>query len=199
MKRGKSLELALLLLLLLTSLCSAAGMSLSNGTIVASLSDGSAAGNANLPTLGAGVGLGVSNSSSGATNTGASQPSGGAAAQSNSETSGSSGNSGLSASNTVGGSIAGSSGGGSSDTNSALMQAPKEKQYEKCTGPGDPGPCKQYIYKWRFEPTTGECTTFIWGGCDGNPQNRFNTEPECLFHCVGGPRKQMKPKLQSGL
>ncbi|XP_017863815.1 PREDICTED: uncharacterized protein LOC108614281 [Drosophila arizonae] len=184
MKRGKSLELALALFLLLTSLCSAAGMSLSNGTIVASLSDGSAAGNVNLPVLGVGVGLGGSNSSSGAINTGASQPSGGAAAQPNSETSG---NSGLSASNTGGGSIAGSSGGGSSDTNSALMQAPKEKQYEKCTGPGDPGPCKQYIYKWRFEPTTGECTTFIWGGCDGNPQNRFNTEPECLFHCVGGP------------
>lgn len=193
MKRGSSL---LSLALLLSCLCSAAGLSLANGTIVAGLTDGSAVGNANSPTLGAGLGAGGSNSSGGASNSGASQPSGGTAALSNSEPSGSSGNSGSSAGGAAGGSSAGSSGGGSSDTNSALMQAPKEKQYEKCTGPGDPGPCKQYIYKWRYEPTTGECSTFIWGGCDGNPQNRFSTEPECLFHCVGGPRKQMKTKLR---
>ncbi|KAH8242154.1 hypothetical protein KR026_006532, partial [Drosophila bipectinata] len=69
--------------------------------------------------------------------------------------------------------------------NSAMIQAPKDKQYDKCTGPGDPGPCKQYIYKWRYEPATNECTNFIWGGCEGNPQNRFSTEAECLFHCIG--------------
>ncbi|XP_055915475.1 axotactin isoform X2 [Eupeodes corollae] len=72
-------------------------------------------------------------------------------------------------------------------TNTATSPLVKEKTYEKCTGPGDPGPCKHYLYKWRFEPTTNECTTFIWGGCEGNSQNRFNTEAECLYRCIGAP------------
>lgn len=74
-----------------------------------------------------------------------------------------------------------------SNINAAITN---EKNYEKCSGPADPGPCKQYNYKWRFEPTTNECVSFIWGGCEGNPQNRFNNELECRFHCIGGPRKR---------
>lgn len=34
--------------------------------------------------------------------------------------------------------------------------------------------------------TTQECSTFIWGGCHGNSQNRFDTEMECLAFCIGG-------------
>lgn len=59
---------------------------------------------------------------------------------------------------------------------------------EKCGGPSDPGSCKNFVYKWKYEPTTKECETFVWGGCEGNPNNRFNTEVECLYHCVGEPR-----------
>lgn len=55
--------------------------------------------------------------------------------------------------------------------------------YEKCRGPGDPGPCKTYLTKWRFEVTTQECQTFIWGGCNGNSQNRFDSEVDCLANC----------------
>lgn len=65
---------------------------------------------------------------------------------------------------------------------------------EKCSGPSDPGPCKNFVYKWKYEPTTKYCETFKWGGCDGNPNNRFNTEAECLFHCVGEPRNLIKCK-----
>ena len=55
---------------------------------------------------------------------------------------------------------------------------------------GDPGPCKgNTLYKWRFEVTTQECSTFVWRGCQGNSQNRFDTEMECLAHCIGGNRK----------
>uniref|UniRef100_A0A1A9W4Q6 BPTI/Kunitz inhibitor domain-containing protein n=1 Tax=Glossina brevipalpis TaxID=37001 RepID=A0A1A9W4Q6_9MUSC len=77
-----------------------------------------------------------------------------------------------------------------------IVALPKEKIYEKCTGPADPGPCKQYTYKWRYEPTTNECSSYIWGGCDGNPQNRFNSEAECLFHCIGAPHT-LPPFLQT--
>ncbi|XP_043071539.1 uncharacterized protein LOC6558003 isoform X3 [Drosophila grimshawi] len=197
-------QLLLLLLLLLCPICPVLCLSLSNGSVVVGLGDGNIAGIVNQPTLGVGLGAGGSNNgSSGAggvggggsgANIGANPTIGGIGAQSNSELS-AGGNSG----NTLG-AIAGSGVGGgigsSSGNNSALMQAPKEKLYERCTGPGDPGPCKQYIYKWRYEPTTGECTTFIWGGCDGNPHNRFSTEAECLFHCIGGPHT-LPPFLQS--
>ncbi|XP_017127336.1 uncharacterized protein LOC108146046 isoform X1 [Drosophila elegans] len=95
-----------------------------------------------------------------------------------------------------GGAAGSSSGIGGSGNNSAMVQGQKNSPYEKCAGPGDPGPCKQYIYKWRYEPTTNECTNFIWGGCEGNPQNRFGTEAECLFHCIGGSHT-LPPFLQS--
>lgn len=59
---------------------------------------------------------------------------------------------------------------------------------DKCAGPPEAGSCKNFIYKWRYDTATKECTTFVWGGCNGNPLNRFNTEAECLHHCVGEPR-----------
>lgn len=189
--------------LLLPLLCLgpiATGLSLQNGTMLSG--DGNAAGNVNLPTLGI-VGLGNGSLSSAGINSGGSGGGGGGGggigmnlplgggggggvgSQSNQELSGSGNTLG------TGGSGAGAGGAAGSSNNSALLQAPKEKQYERCTGPGDPGPCKQYIYKWRYEPSTSECTTFIWGGCDGNPHNRFSTEAECLYHCIGGPRKRI--------
>ncbi|XP_034105245.1 axotactin isoform X1 [Drosophila albomicans] len=205
--------LPLLLPLLLLSPCTIKGLSLANGTVVvASLGDGNAAGNVNQPALGVVAG-GINNNNNNSSNSGgggggggiggggANLPiGGGTGSQSNSETGG--GNSGIGGGNSqASGSNSNSNnnaagGGGNSGNNSALMQPAKEKQYDKCTGPGDPGPCKQYIYKWRYEPTTGECTTFIWGGCDGNPQNRFSTETECLFHCIGAPHT-LPPFLQS--
>ncbi|KAM7357468.1 axotactin isoform 3-T7 [Cochliomyia hominivorax] len=90
--------------------------------------------------------------------------------------------------------VGGSSGPGGSLGNIVAM--PKEKLYDKCTGPADPGPCKQFTYKWRYESTTNECTSFIWGGCEGNPQNRFNSEAECLFYCIGAPHT-LPPFLQT--
>ncbi|XP_033149353.1 uncharacterized protein LOC117134775 [Drosophila busckii] len=201
--------LLLRLLLLCLLLCTRLTVCLPNGTLVASLGLGlglDAAGNVNLPTLGAGIGSmgnNGSSSSSSAASGGANSPVGsGNQQQTNSDAS-----NGIGSNST--GSGAGGSGGGSGlgsagNNNAALLQLQqqqqqqlgKEKQYDKCTGPGDPGPCKQYIYKWRYEPTTGECTTFIWGGCDGNPQNRFSTEAECLFHCIGAPHT-LPPFLQS--
>lgn len=58
--------------------------------------------------------------------------------------------------------------------------------YEKCRGPGDPGPCKSYLYKWRFEVTTHTCNTFIWGGCLGNTMNTFDSEADCIAACLDG-------------
>ncbi|XP_030372369.1 kunitz-type serine protease inhibitor bitisilin-3-like [Scaptodrosophila lebanonensis] len=178
-----------LLLLLLSLLCClqdglVRGLSIANNSIGVVQSDASAS-NANLmsgnmPVLGIGASNSGSNSS---VNSGAGLGVGGGATNVLGQSLGDLGG------GSAGASSVGTSAGSASGNNSAMVQAPKEKLYEKCTGPGDPGPCKQYIYKWRYESTTNECATFIWGGCDGNPHNRFSTEAECLFHCIGGPRK----------
>ncbi|TMW48106.1 hypothetical protein DOY81_006814 [Sarcophaga bullata] len=78
----------------------------------------------------------------------------------------------------VAGGGSGISTGSASGSSGNIVALPKEKIYDKCTGPADPGPCKQYTYKWRYESTTNDCTSFIWGGCEGNAQNRFNSEAE---------------------
>ncbi|XP_068148497.1 LOW QUALITY PROTEIN: axotactin [Drosophila tropicalis] len=215
-------QLMPLLVMCLSSGGGAAALSLPNGTSSVGLTERSASGNINSPILGGSLGGGGVLPSSGSGLNISSVVSGGASGlpsssnpgglQANSEQSGAATGSGISGSslgsNTINGGIAGSIGGGvgggggsagSSNNNSNLainQGGNKEKVYEKCTGPGDPGPCKQYIYKWRYEPTTNACDTFIWGGCDGNPHNRFSTEAECLFHCIGMPHT-LPPFLQS--
>jgi len=182
------LEMALpYVLALLPLLCSASALSLPNMTAT----DAAVAGGGISPILVAGnpSNLGSGNLSlSGGGGLAGSNPGGQSVPDSG-------GGSGISSGGSPAGGSGSASGGGSnsglggSGNNSAMIQGQKNNQYEKCAGPGDPGPCKQYIYKWRYEPTTNECTNFIWGGCEGNPQNRFGTEAECLFHCIGGPRK----------
>ncbi|XP_026579403.1 BPTI/Kunitz domain-containing protein-like, partial [Pseudonaja textilis] len=42
-----------------------------------------------------------------------------------------------------------------------------------CTLPPDRGPCNEKLHRWFYEPKTGKCTKFIFGGCEGNANN-FN-------------------------
>lgn len=60
---------------------------------------------------------------------------------------------------------------------------------DRCLVKTEPGPCKQYVHKWSFNKTEGKCRMFPYGGCLGN-ENRFNSEAECLHHCVGGPERK---------
>lgn len=79
----------------------------------------------------------------------------------------------------------------------ALPTSTETKVYEKCRGPAETGTCKTWLHKWRFNETTKECSTFIWGGCGGNPANKFDSEVECLHHCIGEPRKNCLIKFES--
>jgi len=47
----------------------------------------------------------------------------------------------------------------------------------------DPGSCADYAPKWYFEPVTGVCRRFLYGGCGGNA-NRFDTAEACWDRCV---------------
>ena len=65
---------------------------------------------------------------------------------------------------------------------------------EPCTIKKDPGTCKEYQPMWYFEPITGVCRRFLYGGCDGNG-NRFLTSDECLQRC--GKRSKLHPGTPS--
>ncbi|XP_048486291.1 papilin isoform X3 [Plutella xylostella] len=49
----------------------------------------------------------------------------------------------------------------------------------------DPGPCKASIPKYFYDPVTGACQIFAYGGCGGGP-NRFSTVEECEKICTRG-------------
>ncbi|KAI5740322.1 hypothetical protein M8J76_002692 [Diaphorina citri] len=45
-----------------------------------------------------------------------------------------------------------------------------------------PGLCRGYFQKYYFNPSTGQCVQFIYGGCNGNG-NRFDSEEDCIRTC----------------
>lgn len=51
-----------------------------------------------------------------------------------------------------------------------------------CSLPAVVGPCRARLQKWYYEPALSRCTTFFYGGCDGN-ENRFDTEQQCQAKC----------------
>lgn len=58
-------------------------------------------------------------------------------------------------------------------------------QAEACLQPLDPGPCRDYVVKWYYEPKANSCAQFWFGGCLGNG-NQFKTQQSCRDTCVIG-------------
>ncbi|XP_073780601.1 collagen, type XXVIII, alpha 1b isoform X1 [Danio rerio] len=54
---------------------------------------------------------------------------------------------------------------------------------ERCLQPLDPGPCREYVVKWYFDPKANSCAQFWFGGCKGN-KNQFDSELTCRKTCV---------------
>lgn len=72
---------------------------------------------------------------------------------------------------------------------SEISTTTKRTLPDRCLIKAEPGPCKSYVHKWTFNKSSGKCRTFVYGGCLGN-DNRFNSEIECLYYCVGGPERE---------
>ena len=51
-----------------------------------------------------------------------------------------------------------------------------------CGEPITPGRCRGYFPRYGFDQSTGQCKSFIYGGCGGN-SNNFETLEECKAAC----------------
>ncbi|PIO23422.1 hypothetical protein AB205_0155910, partial [Aquarana catesbeiana] len=54
-----------------------------------------------------------------------------------------------------------------------------------CEESPDSGPCKGQIKNYYYNHKTGNCETFIYGGCGGN-ENNFDTKEKCEAVCKTG-------------
>ncbi|XP_032074674.1 boophilin-G2-like isoform X3 [Thamnophis elegans] len=51
-----------------------------------------------------------------------------------------------------------------------------------CQEPPEEGSCNKKTYRWFYDPKTGECKTFAFGGCGGN-RNNFINKWTCQVVC----------------
>ncbi|XP_052756348.1 papilin isoform X3 [Galleria mellonella] len=61
-------------------------------------------------------------------------------------------------------------------------QCEPTRAVDQCSLPLDPGSCAGNYIRWGFNPDSGRCEQFTWGGCEGNT-NRFSTEAACKHRC----------------
>ncbi|KAL0881934.1 hypothetical protein ABMA27_001693 [Loxostege sticticalis] len=60
-----------------------------------------------------------------------------------------------------------------------------------------PGPCRGNIRQYYFDASKMNCSTFRWGGCQGNG-NRFDRLSECLRACLStGREPKARPRYCS--
>lgn len=59
-----------------------------------------------------------------------------------------------------------------------------------CHLPPEHGPCRGHFYRYAYNPATGTCRVFLYGGCRGNANN-FETLKECQRACQRGERRAL--------
>jgi hypothetical protein len=86
-----------------------------------------------------------------------------------------------------------------------LLQVEKQQQgrgdcrpSSVCYQPVGPGPCAGNFTRYGYNPSTGKCETFSYGGCGGNG-NRFDTKEECEATCDFDPCFGLVPEAPGGL
>ncbi|MCC1496930.1 BPTI/Kunitz domain-containing protein [Alcanivorax sp. 1008] len=63
----------------------------------------------------------------------------------------------------------------------AGCQTSEERLPEQCQLKPESGRCRAAIERYWFDPQSGTCKAFIWGGCDGTVP--FETMQDCQQTC----------------
>ncbi|XP_056457901.1 collagen, type XXVIII, alpha 1b [Gadus chalcogrammus] len=66
---------------------------------------------------------------------------------------------------------------------STLQPEPTVLDKGSCRHALDPGPCREYLVRWYYDPDANACAKFWYGGCLGN-SNRFLSNEICRSTCV---------------
>ncbi|KAF5400025.1 Serine peptidase inhibitor Kunitz type 3 [Paragonimus heterotremus] len=56
---------------------------------------------------------------------------------------------------------------------------------QRCLLPPERGPCRRHSISYAYDPQSGQCVKFVYGGCRGNG-NRFDSKEECEDQCARG-------------
>uniref|UniRef100_A0A8C5QVX3 Uncharacterized protein n=1 Tax=Leptobrachium leishanense TaxID=445787 RepID=A0A8C5QVX3_9ANUR len=65
------------------------------------------------------------------------------------------------------------------------VKAPKSAKFlEYCAVPKYTGPCRAAFQRWYYNTETESCSTFTYGGCQGN-KNNYLSEDDCTQTCIG--------------
>jgi len=55
---------------------------------------------------------------------------------------------------------------------------------DRCAqAPRETGPCYDYVMRYSYVSSSGQCEAFYYGGCEGN-DNRFESAEDCESSCV---------------
>lgn len=68
------------------------------------------------------------------------------------------------------------------ETYEACMLACMSGSLAMCSLPALQGPCKAYVPRWAYNSQTGQCQSFVYGGCEGNGNN-FESREDCEESC----------------
>ncbi|XP_058419402.1 eppin-like [Diceros bicornis minor] len=65
-------------------------------------------------------------------------------------------------------------------------------QQDICNMAKEPGPCMGFFRRWWYDKKNNTCSSFIYGGCQGN-NNNFQTKAMCQNIC---PKKRICPRIR---
>jgi len=65
---------------------------------------------------------------------------------------------------------------------------------DKCSQPEkEAGSCYDYVLRYSYVSSSGDCEAFYYGGCEGN-DNRFESAEECEAECMGAATTRRPPR-----